>query len=204
MILSDGADTLREHNRTVFFATGNRNKYIEAVRITAPLGIALKHLNIEKREIQSEKLAEIAAFSAKEAARSSGEIVVAEDAGLFVKGLDGFPGPYSSYVFETIGVEGILKLLRNVKNRTASFQAVVAYCEPLGDPTCLAGMARGTITKNARGSGGFGFDPIFVPRGAHSTFAEMSISEKNVYSHRAKAFTSFCKWLLRTRSSETS
>ncbi len=204
MISSDGGDTLKEPKRTLFFATANRNKYIEAVRITEPLGIALKHLNLEKREIQSEKLAEIAAFSAKEAAQSSGESVVAEDAGLFVKGLGGFPGPYSSYVFETIGVGGILKLLRNVKNRDASFQAVVAYCEPLGEPTCLAGMSRGAITKNARGSGGFGFDPIFAPRGAGKTFAQMSISEKNLYSHRAKAFTSFCKWLLRSRSSETS
>lgn len=195
---------MRERRQTVYFATGNKNKYLEATRIAAAFGIVLKHLNIEKREIQSEKLAEIAAFAAKEAAESTGQSVVAEDAGLFVQGLAGFPGPYSSYVYSTIGVEGILKLLRNIRNRKASFQAVVAYCEPLRRPICLAGTARGAITKTARGSHGFGFDPIFVARGARRTFAEMNLSEKNLYSHRAKAFTSFCKWFLRSRSSETS
>lgn len=195
---------MREDKRSVYFATGNRNKYLEAARIAAAFGVVLKYLNLEKREIQSEKLTAIAAFAARQAADLTGKNVVVEDAGLFVKGLSGFPGPYSSYVFDTIGVEGILKLLRNVKNRGASFQAVVAYCEPGRRPVCLAGKARGTLTKTARGSHGFGFDPIFVPTGSRRTFAEMDISEKNLYSHRTKAFTSFCKWFARSRSSETS
>jgi XTP/dITP diphosphohydrolase len=195
---------LKERKQTVYFATGNKNKYLEASSIAAAFGVVLKQLDIEKKEIQSEKLADIAAFAAKEAAESIGGNVVAEDAGLFVQGLGGFPGPYSSYVFDTLGLKGILKLLRNVKNRTASFEAVVAYCDPLKRPVCLAGAVRGAITTTARGSHGFGFDPIFVPRGARRTFAEMNLSEKNLYSHRAKAFTSFCKWFIRSRSSETS
>ena len=111
-----------------------------------------------------------------------------------MRGLGGFPGPYSSYVFNTVGCEGILKLLHSVTERGASFEAAVAYCEPGHRPICFTGSVKGVVTKRARGSNGFGFDPIFVPKGNRRTFAEMSTKEKNLYSHRARAFGKFCKW----------
>ena len=185
---------MTEPKRRVYFATENRNKYIEAARIAAAFGIIMKHLNLQKKEIQSRKLTEIALFAAKQAAESTRKSIVVEDAGFFVRGLGGFPGPYSSYVFGTLGWEGILKLLHSVRNREASFEAVVAYCEPSQRPICFTGSVNGAVTRRAKGSNGFGFDPIFAPRGNRRTFAEMSTDEKNLYSHRAKAFTKFCKW----------
>jgi XTP/dITP diphosphohydrolase len=184
----------------VYFATQNKNKYLEAARITAAFGVDLKHLSIEKQEVQSEKLTEIASFAAMRAAESAHKDVVAEDAGFFVQALSGFPGPYSSYVFDTVGIRGLLRLLQNVNKREASFQAAVAYCQPGIRPVCFAASVRGVVAQTPRGSHGFGFDPIFVPlEGDGRTFAEMNTDEKNVYSHRAKAFTKFCKWFASTR-----
>jgi len=185
---------LTEHKRTVYFATENRNKYIEAARIAASFGVTMKHLNLEKKEIQSQELTDIASFAAKQAAESTRKSIVVEDAGFFVRALGGFPGPYSSYVFHAVGCEGILKLLRSVTNREASFEAAVAHCEPGQRPICFTGRVKGAVTRRAKGTNGFGFDPIFVPRGNQRTFAEMSTDEKNLYSHRARAFTRFCKW----------
>jgi XTP/dITP diphosphohydrolase len=185
---------LTEPKRAVYFVTENRNKYVEAARIAASFGVIMRHLKLRKQEIQSQKLSDIASFAAKQAAESTRKSIVVEDAGFSVRALSGFPGPYSSYVFDTLGWEGILRLLYSAKNREALFEAVVAYCEPSHRPMCFAGSVKGTVTRRAKGSNGFGFDPIFVPRGNRRTFAEMSAEEKNLYSHRAKAFTKFCKW----------
>jgi XTP/dITP diphosphohydrolase len=186
---------LRERKPSVYFTTANKNKFLEAVRIASAQGVVLKHLRIEKLEIQSQNLSAIASFAAERAAESTGRNVVAEDAGFFVEELGGFPGPYSSYVFGTLGIEGILSLMHNVRNRKASFQAAVAYCSPGQPPICFKGAVRGTLASKPKGLYGFGFDPIFVPReGDGRTFAEMKTKEKNLYSHRAKAFTKFCKW----------
>jgi XTP/dITP diphosphohydrolase len=199
---------LTEPNRTAYFATGNRNKYLEAARIAASFQVNLKYLNWEKLEIQSQSLAEIASFAAKQAAQSCRKVVVVEDAGFFVQALGGFPGPYSSYVFDTVGLTGIMRLARGAKNREASFQAAVAYCEPNQLPICFTGQVAGSLPLRPRGLHGFGYDPIFVPKeGDGRTFAQMSMNEKNLSSHRAKAFTKFCKWFSSDRqqvSSETS
>lgn len=191
---------MRERKPSVYFTTGNKSKYFEAARIASALGVVLRHLRIEKLEIQSQSLSEIASFAAERAAESTGRNVVAEDAGFFVEGLGGFPGPYSSYVFGTLGIDGILSLMRNVRNRKASFQAAVAYCAPGQSSICFKGAVGGTLASLPRGQHGFGFDPIFVPReGDGRTFAEMRTKEKNLYSHRAKAFTKFCKWFSSSR-----
>jgi XTP/dITP diphosphohydrolase len=123
--------------------------------------------------------------------------VVAEDSGLFVDSLDGFPGPYSSYVFRTIGNRGVLRLLPLPGKRGASFQAAVAYCTPGSDPVGFSGSVNGVVARYPRGIHGFGFDPIFIPEeGDGRTFAEMSTQDKNLLSHRSRAFTKFFKWFV--------
>jgi XTP/dITP diphosphohydrolase len=192
--LNNGADTLKEANDSVYFATSNRGKYQEAALLATRFGVRLKHLNTAKEEIQADKLTEIASFAASHAAASKRCNVVCEDAGLFVNALDGFPGPYSAYVFRKIGTAGVLKLMRDVANRRASFMAALAYCEPGERPKCFSGVVKGTVSERPKGTHGFGFDPIFVPLGERRTFAEMTSEEKNRFSHRAKAFAKFCKW----------
>ena len=198
---------MKEHRRRVYFATGNSNKYLEAARIATSFGIRLEHLNLEKQEIQAENLVDIASFAARRAADTTRRSVVVEDAGLFIRELGGFPGPYSSYSYATIGLRGILRLMRGAVSREASFQAAVAYCTPSRRVICFTGTTKGNLTRRPRGRKGFGYDPIFIPNRETRTFAEMSTADKNRFSHRAKAFRKFCGWFAESRShvsSETS
>jgi XTP/dITP diphosphohydrolase len=194
-------DTLTGPNPTVYFATGNKGKFIEAADVAARFGITLKHMRIDKLEIQSNDLAEIASFAAMDAARSKRRPVVSEDAGFFVNALAGFPGPYSSYVFKTLGTGGILKLMEKRVDRKAFFQASVAFCTPMSRPKCFTGFAQGRVSRKPKGTHGFGFDPIFIPkRGDGRTFAQMTTDEKNTLSHRALAFARFSEWFVGKRN----
>jgi XTP/dITP diphosphohydrolase len=195
---SGGEDTLKgRHDTIVYFTTGNKGKNVEAARIAAEFGVRLRQVNRPKVEIQSDDLKEIATFSAKEAAEATHRPVVAEDSGFFVHALSGFPGPYSSFVHETIGSQGILNLMRTVRNREAHFQAAVAFCIPEAQPVSFSASVNGVVIRRMRGRHGFGFDPIFVPKGGDGrTFAQMGADEKNILSHRAGAFRQFFSWLV--------
>ncbi|HYB85136.1 MAG TPA: XTP/dITP diphosphatase [archaeon] len=195
MRLREGGGTLKGREGPLYFATGNKGKFAEAARTAAQFGVKLKQVKRRKVEIQSDVLKEIARFAAKEASEDILRAVVAEDSGFFVHALDGFPGPYSSYVYRTIGNEGILRLMKSVTDRTAHFQAVVAFCRPGKQPVCFSGIVKGTIGAEPKGRRGFGFDPIFVPgEGDGRTFAQMSVNEKNMLSHRGRAFLDFFNW----------
>jgi len=179
----------------IHFATTNKNKLEEANRMLREYDIELEMLPEKKREIQSDKLEEIAEISAKEIAKELQVKVVTEDSGLFIQALRGFPGPYSAYAFKTIGCKGILDLMRDQVNRRARFMAVVAYCESTQSPRCFSGVVEGNLSGEVKGTSGFGFDPIFVPsEGDGRTFAEMTLKEKNMYSHRSRAFREFGEW----------
>ena len=173
-------------------------------------------------EIQSESMETIAAEGAREAYREVGAPVVVDDSGLFIEALEGFPGPYSSYVEDKLGVERVWDLARTVEDRAASFRCVMAYCD--GDPfeaspdpvdredraaAAASGAEGDTEADDAlpvklfvgsvrgqivepRGDGGFGYDPIFEHDG--STFAELDSEEKNALSHRGRALAKFADW----------
>ena len=149
-------------------------------------------------EIQSDSIKDIAQTAVTNAFKQTGLPIFVEDAGLFIDALEGFPGPYAAYVFKTIRNNGILKLMEGVADRQAKFQSVIAYLDSnLLQPECFFGESKGTITQTERteqGKSGFGFDPIFLPDGSSKTFAEMTIEEKNCYSHRAMAIRKFAKW----------
>lgn len=182
----------------IYFVTSNVNKYMEVKPIAEKHGFKLIQYSKDKLEIQSSDLLKIAKTSAIYAYLELEKPVLVEDAGLFIHVLKGFPGPYSNYVYKTIGCTGILKLLENTSNRGAKFvSAGVLIYEPYVITT--QSEVEGYIADKPRGSSGFGFDPIFMPIGLSKTFGEMSIEEKNKYSHRAKTvekiFTKFKKYL---------
>jgi XTP/dITP diphosphohydrolase len=92
-------------------------------------------------------------------------------------------------------MEGILKLLKNHQNRKAYFKSAVAFSNPEGDLKCFLGVVEGKITEEIRGTGGFGFDPIFEPKEKPGkTFGEMSAYDKNSISHRSRALREFAEW----------
>jgi XTP/dITP diphosphohydrolase len=186
------------NGKVVFFATGNINKFNEARSILSSYGFAVAMLRVKGDEMQSDSLKEIAQTSAVNAYKRSHLPIFVEDAGLFIDVLSGFPGPYAAYVYKTIHNSGILRLMENVADRRARFQSVIAYCdEPLCEPECFEGESSGEITLTERkpqGKSAFGFDPIFQPVGSSKTFAEMTIEEKNGFSHRAIAIRKFAEW----------
>ncbi len=181
--------------KKVNFVTSNVHKFEEAKNVLSNFGIPIAKLAVEAVEIQDDHLENIAKYSVLDAVKNCGLPVFVEDAGLVIESLKGFPGPYSRFVFETVGVKGVLKLMDGVKNRDAYFKSVICFGGPDEEPTCFVGKVDGKICSELRGSDGFGYDPIFVPSdGDGRTFAEMSLTEKNSFSHRAKALKQFAEW----------
>jgi XTP/dITP diphosphohydrolase len=185
--------------KVVFFATGNINKFHEARHILGQFGLAVGMLRLKGDEIQSDSLKEIAQKSVLHAYQQCKLPIFVEDAGLFIDALNGFPGPYAAYAYKTIYNSGILKLMQNIPNRKAKFRSVIAYCDEqtVCEPLCFEGEVNGEISaveRREQGKSGFGFDPIFQPEASNKTFAEMTIKEKNGYSHRAAAIGKFAEW----------
>jgi XTP/dITP diphosphohydrolase len=123
----------------------------------------------------------------------------ADDTGLEVESLNGEPGVYSArYAGEGKNADAnIAKLLNELKdkeNRRAKFRTVIAGIINGKDFIC-EGIIKGEILKEKRGSSGFGYDPVFLPEGSNSSFAEMTLEEKNKLSHRARAFEKFIAFL---------
>jgi XTP/dITP diphosphohydrolase len=146
-------------------------------------------------EIQSDSLEEIAREKAKTAFAKVGRQVIIEDDGLFIDSLAGFPGQYSSFVFKTIGNDGILKLLAGSAKRSAYFCSLIAFYN--GRILSISeGRVNGRISDRITEGGGWGYDPIFVPDGTDLTFAELKKS-KNEYSHRKRALEKFAQWYLK-------
>lgn len=178
----------------VWFASSNRHKYLEAREILGKYGIRLGFFKFSAVEIQSDSLLEIARQKALDAYSKCRKPVIIEDDGIFVKSLNGFPGPYSSYVYDTIGNMGVVRLVK--KDRRAKFCAIISYCDRRKKPVQFEGITIGSIPKRPRGKG-WGYDPIFVPRGKTQTYGEMS--EKNTISHRYRALEKFASWYSKTR-----
>jgi XTP/dITP diphosphohydrolase len=192
-------DTSPSDKRTLWFVTQNAHKYQEARRTLDPFGIRIRKLSSPKTEIQSTDLEDIAKFAAGEAAKKRNRTVVVEDSGLFVKALNGFPGPYSSYVHATIGVEGLVRLMSQKLRREAYFQASLVVASRRGTSHEFSGRAYGTISHKPAGKQGFGFDPIFILKGTRKTFAQGGSQFKDRYSHRAIAFRKLALWYIKTK-----
>lgn len=189
------------YRHKIVIATKNRGKSKEIARLLSipqidflPLA-DLVSADYKVDEIYSTYY-ENAFLKAKSAAIVSGLPAIADDSGLEVDALDGAPGVFSS---RFSGIEGndeenirkLLLLLKGVpdEERTARFRCVaVAYFPEEDIVLCSEGVCEGRIITEKRGSGGFGYDPVFIPEGYSVTFAEMSLAQKNKISHRAKAF----------------
>lgn len=181
---------------SILFASSNKNKYEEAKRILSKFGISLRFFKCNLQEIQSDTLESVAFHKALDAFSRCSKPVIIEDDGLFINSLKGFPGPYSSFVFKTIGNEGILKLLKS--KRDAIFQSVIAYCERKDDVQLFNATVNGKISQKPIGKK-WGYDPIFIPNNQTKTYAQLE--EKNLVSHRYLAIKKFANWYLHKQES---
>ncbi len=188
----------------VYFATGNAHKFSEACLFLerhVP-GLSLKQCTGDFPEIQARDLETVARFKIMHAIDACNGNVFMEDAGLFIPSLNGFPGVYSADVKRMLDCQGILNLLRDhdrVDDRAAYFEACMAlYMRDTREMHVFKGRIDGHISFDARGSNGFGFDPVFVPREPPwntLTFAEMVPAEKIKVSHRSRALVALARFL---------
>lgn len=179
----------------IVFASGNRGKLREAGEILmgcdiVPISAFPKWKAPEETGSTFLQNAVIKAEAA--AAAAEGQIVLSDDSGLVVPALNGAPGIFSAR-FSSEGTDSanrrkLLDALSGISDRSAYFLCSAVMIFP--DRTVLAAEGRccGRIIESVRGENGFGYDPLFVPDGYGKTLAELSEEEKNVISHRGKAF----------------
>lgn len=179
--------------KVIAFVTSNESKFREVKAILEGYGIHAEHSPLDIVEIQAASVEEIAVAKVRSAFEMLRRSVMVEDDALSIHALNGFPGPYSSYVFKTIGNEGILRLMHGVEDRRASFISVIAYCHSKSSkPVTFIGRVDGMIASSIRGYC-WGYDPIFIPIGSDRTYAEMG-DDKNRVSHRRLALDDFARW----------
>lgn len=178
--------------------TSNMGKVEEFREELKHLDIEIEHCSLDYDEVQSSELEEVV-LKGMESLRSEGlSNFIIDDTGLFIESLKGFPGVWSAYVQNTIGNEGILKLLDGRENRKAEFRTCIG-CDVNGDTVLVTGLCEGSITLSEKGSEGFGYDPIFTHDGER-TFAELPLDEKNSVSHRGDAIRRLVEKLKSYRS----
>jgi XTP/dITP diphosphohydrolase len=180
----------------LFFISNNIHKYHEIKSILRDRikNIELKFYKYNIIEIQEEKINKIAIEKSISAYNIVKKPIIIEDDGLFIKSLNGFPGQYSSFVFKSIGNRGIIKLLKGNSDRSAVFKSVFVYNNG-SIIKIFSGQIKGTISTTIT-TGGWGFDPIFIPHKKNITFGKLSENNhKNVFSHRKIALDKVVKWL---------
>ena len=182
-----------QQSSKLFFASSNENKFQEAERILTNLGVKVNFSKTTLEEIQSSSLSEIAEQKAISAYELIQKPVIIEDDGLFIDSLNGFPGPYSSYVYDTIGNKGIMNLLENSEFRDAKFVSIIAYLGGSDGVKLFESSIPGKISSVIE-KGGWGYDPIFIPDGESKTYA--NVSDKDKLSHRAASLKKFSSWYL--------
>ena len=172
--------------------TSNANKAVEVAAFFGGI-IEVTHISLDIPEHRSDDVGEIARGKAEYAYERLRTPLIVDDTGFSIDALNGFPGPYAAYVLHSIGNTGILKLMKDVENRNAHFTTAIAFADEQGIHH-FSGTIHGRIITVPRGSGGFGYDPIFDVDGR--TLAEHTLEEKSRISHRGLALTAFRDWFM--------
>ena len=191
---------------TLVFASNNEHKIKE---ISSLLGdsfmlLSLHDINIiedipeEEPQIEGNALAK-----ARFVHNASGMDVFADDTGLEIAALNDLPGVHSARFAgenkdSSANIEKVLSMLGNSENRQARFRTIIALILDKKE-FLFEGVINGTIIREKKGTGGFGYDPIFIPEGRIQTFAEMGLEEKNTISHRARALEKLKDFLFQYR-----
>lgn len=188
----------------LIFASNNRHKIHE---INSMLGDSFRLLSLEETGINEDIPEEEPTISGNALAKAryvyavTGKNVFADDTGLEVDAIGGLPGVHSARFAGSdkdpdANIVKLFGMLGDNPNRDARFRTVIALIMN-GQEYLFEGVAEGKIIDIKRGNHGFGYDPVFVPAGGKHTFAEMDLTEKNIYSHRAKAFNKLRDFLMK-------
>lgn len=185
----------------VVLATRNTGKLVELRRILAEAAVPAEIVSLDEFPEIGEvaetgrTFAENALLKAHAVAAGTGLPAIADDSGLCVDALNGMPGIFSarwsgSHGDDKANLDLLLAQIADVPDgrRQAHFACSAALALPSGEEHVVDGAVYGTLIREPRGTGGFGYDPIFVPDGETRTIAEMSAEEKDAISHRGRAF----------------
>lgn len=180
----------------IVFASHNEGKIKEIKKLLAPYDIKVKSaldMDLPDVEETGKTFEENSLLKSRTIAKLVNMPCLADDSGLCVDALNGAPGVYSArYAPNRDFDKGMEKLLAEMekspnKSRNAHFSCVISLAWPDGQYKVFAGQVDGKIAFHKMGAGGFGYDPLFVPEGFTSSFAQMSQEEKNKISHRGRA-----------------
>jgi len=194
--------------RDLLVATGNAGKVKELAALLEGSGISLRSLKdfpqVPSVQEDGETFTQNAIKKAKSACEATGIPVIADDSGLSVDALGGRPGVFSArYAGEGCSDgDNNRKLLGELagfglEQRSAAFHCVIALCLPDGFCKTFDGELKGVITEAPVGSGGFGYDPLFLVPEYGMTLAELPLEVKNRISHRGRAFAALREYLLK-------
>lgn len=188
----------------IVVASHNQGKIDEIKAMLKPLNIEVvsaRELDLPDVEETGTTFEENAALKANQLSEISGLPCLADDSGLCVDALGGRPGVYSARYAPNRDFDRAMDMLigelqaSGSKDWSAHFACVLAFKVPGNDCRFFEGRVDGEIVSEKSGSNGFGFDPVFKPRGFDKTFANFSKEEKSQISHRGRAFKKFCEFL---------
>ena len=186
----------------LIFATNNNNKISEIQSLVGPdfniIDMKSAGIDIDIPE-PHDTLNENAFEKANTIFKITATNCFSEDTGLEIEALNGAPGVKSArYAGEDrnfqANINKVLNELKNIENRAAQFRTVICLLWE-NQTYYFEGICKGQISTTMKGEKGFGYDPIFIPEGAKKSFAQMSIEEKNKFSHRQKAVTRLFEFL---------
>jgi len=169
--------------KSLTFITGNAEK---ARQLGKYLSFDVSHAKLDIPEIQSLDLEEVATEKAKAAYVILRTPVLIEDTSLTFKALNKLPGTLIRWFFESIGNEGLSKLLDGYVNRDATAETCFALCDETG-VHLFRNFIQGTVADEPRGESGYGWNPVFIPQGCSETYVEMSPDEQSKHSMRRLA-----------------
>ena len=186
----------------VIFATSNQHKLreIKSIALDGIEIVGLKEIGFEGELPEThETIEENSLEKAQFLSEKFGIACFAEDTGLIIDALNGEPGVYSArYAGEQAtfddNINKVLLNMRGKENREAKFKTVITYYSE-GNYVQFEGVTEGVILKERTGTDGFGYDPVFKPIGSEKSYAEMTLEEKNSFSHRKKSFMLFANHL---------
>ncbi|KAJ3279626.1 nucleoside triphosphate pyrophosphohydrolase ham1 [Borealophlyctis nickersoniae] len=174
------------NNRPLIFVTGNANKLgeVQSILSTAPINLTSHKLDLTGIQGTTQQ---VSTDKCRRAADILNGPVLTEETALSSTALKGLPGPYIKWFLDSLGHDGLNKMLAGFEDKSAAAICTFAYCAGPGKEVFLfEGRTEGKIVP-ARGPNDFGWDPIFQPDGSHETYAEMPKETKNTISHRFKA-----------------
>jgi XTP/dITP diphosphohydrolase len=198
----------------VVVATRNQGKVAELCRILAPYDVDLVDIDafpdVPDVAETGDTFAANALLKAHAVAAATGLVAVADDSGLSVDALNGMPGIFSArwsgrHGDDAANLQLVLAQLTDVpdERRGAAFVCAAAAAAPDGRELVMEGRLAGSLIRTPRGDNGFGYDPVFVPRGGDRTTAELSAADKDAISHRGQAFRALAPRLAELLVGET-